>query len=286
MSRGKRWLFTLNNYSLEEYEGFKSRLSELCSYCIIGRETGDAEGTPHLQGYCEFKRRYRFLQLKDSILPRSHIELARGTGHDNREYCSKSGSFWEHGDQPRNARGNHGDGNRSVRDELAVQIRELVERDGAAGARSFADSHPGVWGFSGHTLLRNTLALVSPVQRPEINVRWFWGDPGKGKSREAHRLLPQAYLKDGRTKWWNGYILEKEVIIDDFAPRGIDIGHLLVWFDRYKCRVETKGGYVALMAHTFIVTSNYPPQKCYCGEGGEDHPQINALLRRLCITEY
>jgi len=47
--------------------------------------------------------------------------------------------------------------------------------------------------------------------------------------------------------------LEKEVIIDDFGPGGIDINHLLRWFDRYKCMVETKGGMIPLIADKFIL---------------------------------
>jgi len=35
--------------------------------------------------------------------------------------------------------------------------------------------------------------------------------------------------------------VRSDVIIDDFGPNGIDINHLLRWFDRYKCLVENKG---------------------------------------------
>jgi len=75
-------------------------------------------------------------------------------------------------------------------------------------------------------------------------------------------------------------MLEKEVIIDDFGPNGIDINHLLRWFDRYKCLVETKGGMVALYAEKFIVTSNFHPKDLF--KFGDDvNPQLPALLRRV-----
>jgi len=44
-----------------------------------------------------------------------------------------------------------------------------------------------------------------------------------GKSRLAHATLPEAYVKEPRTKWWNGYLCQSDVIIDDFGPNGIDI---------------------------------------------------------------
>lgn len=79
-------------------------------------------------------------------------------------------------------------------------------------------------------------------------------------------------------------MLESDVIIDDFAPKGIDINHLLRWFDRYKCTVETKGDMVPLHATKFIVTSNFPPEGCFKDEDGGTHPQMPALRRRIKVT--
>lgn len=105
-----------------------------------------------------------------------------------------------------------------------------------------------------------------------------------GKSRLAHSELPEAYIKEPRTKWWNNYLLETTCIIDDFGPGGIDINHLLRWFDRYKCVVETKGGMVSLYVSTFIVTSNFHPREIFKW-GDEVNPQLPALLRRIELIE-
>jgi len=92
-------------------------------------------------------------------------------------------------------------------------------------------------------------------------------------------------VKDPRTKWWNHYWFETDVIIDDFAPGGIDINHLLRWFDRYKCFVETKGGVMPLYATTFIVTSNFHPREVF-SFAGEENVQLPALLRRINIEHF
>lgn len=81
-------------------------------------------------------------------------------------------------------------------------------------------------------------------------------------------------------------MFEKDVIIDDFGPRGIDINHLLRWFDRYKCFVETKGGLIPLLACNFIVTSNFLPEECFICNLGVVDPQVPALMRRIEVIRF
>jgi len=268
--------FTLNNYVEEEdVPRISAWCEEEAKYWIIGREVGDS-GTPHLQGYFSLRRRRSFLYVRSKLSNRCHIESSRGTARQNREYCSKGGNFIEGGTINEGRRS-------SSRDELAVSFMAAVGQ-GNKGVSEFALSEPGAWIYNGSNMLRNALSLRTPVDRPSINVKWIFGEPGSGKSRMAHELLPEAYVKEPRTKWWNGYMCEEEVIIDDFGPNGIDINHLLRWFDRYKCWVENKGGMVALLAHTFIVTSNFHPRDIFKW-GDQCNPQLPALLRRIELIE-
>lgn len=276
----KNWCFTLNNYTDEEYSRLLSSLRDISDYFIVGKEIGQ-QGTPHIQGYCSLKGRHYLSSVKDKISQRAHWETAKGSRAHNRVYCSKGGDFEEFGTSVREEEGRN---KRKTRDELATEYRQLLVR-GRSGISEFADGNPGVYWWSGHTLLRNSLGLAGAIPRPDIRVRWVWGKPGVGKSRFAHDEFPDAYIKEPRTKWWNGYLLEKKVIIDDFAPKGIDINHLLRWFDRYKCYVEVKGDMCPLYADNFIVTSNFHPSQVYVLEDGNAHPQCEALLRRLEIIE-
>jgi len=277
-SRSLHYCFTLNNYVEEEdIPRLSVFFEEEAKYWIIGREIGDG-GTPHLQGYASFRKRLSFSYVRDKLGTRCHIEGSRGTARQNREYCSKGGNFIEGGciNEGAAAPG-------KSRDELARQFMVAVGR-GNSGVAEFADSFPGTFIFSGSNMLRNTLSLKPPVDRPDISVQWIYGPPGVGKSRLAHESLPEAYVKEPRTKWWNGYLCETSVIIDDFGPNGIDINHLLRWFDRYKCLVENKGGMVALYATTFIVTSNFHPREIF--KWGDDlNPQLPALERRIVLKE-
>ena len=81
-----KWCFTLNNYTEEEYSSIVLGFESSAKKYIIGDETGDS-GTPHLQGYVEFKSKLRPLSLK--LSNRIHWEKARGNSDENYRYCSK-----------------------------------------------------------------------------------------------------------------------------------------------------------------------------------------------------
>lgn len=113
------------------------------------------------------------------------------------------------------------------------------------------------------------------------SCRVYWGPTGTGKSRKAWAEAGlDAFPKDPRTKWWDGYTGETNVIIDEFRG-SIDIAHMLRWLDRYPVRVEAKGQSMPLRSSRFWITSNLSPDVWYpdC-----DAPTKEALLRRLDIV--
>jgi len=92
-SQGKRWVFTINNYTPEDQD----RLRELeCKYVVFGREVGE-NGTPHLQGFVIFDSNKRFNAAKTAIGATAHIELARGTSEQAAQYCRKENDYEEFG---------------------------------------------------------------------------------------------------------------------------------------------------------------------------------------------
>lgn len=57
------------------------------TYSVYQGEIGE-EGTPHYQGYLEFKCNVRLSALV-AIIPGAHFERRRGTAHEARAYCMK-----------------------------------------------------------------------------------------------------------------------------------------------------------------------------------------------------
>lgn len=110
----------------------------------------------------------------------------------------------------------------------------------------------------------------------------FYGPTGTGKSRRAwDEASWSAYPKDPRSKFWDGYRDQKHVVFDEFRG-GIDIAHLLRWFDRYPVLVEIKGSSTCLVAEKIWITSNLHPKDWY---PDLDYVTYQALERRLEIVE-
>jgi len=115
----------------------------------------------------------------------------------------------------------------------------------------------------------------------KVNV--YWGPTGTGKSRRAWEEAGlNAYPKDPRSKFWDGYTGQEHVVIDEFDG-AIDICHVLRWFDRYPVIVEVKGASVVFKAREIWITSNVDPREWY---PAAKQAQQDALMRRLLITEY
>ena len=90
--RLRKGVFTLNNYTDTEYRDIITWLEKDAKVAIVGKEVGE-EGTPHLQGYFEFKNARNI----KSKMPRAHIEKRKGSVKDNFVYCSKDGNYWHKG---------------------------------------------------------------------------------------------------------------------------------------------------------------------------------------------
>lgn len=110
----------------------------------------------------------------------------------------------------------------------------------------------------------------------------YWGHTGSGKSKRAWEEAGfEAYPKDPRSKFWDGYRGHKKVVLDEFRG-AIDISHILRWFDRYPVIIEIKGSSTVLKADEIWITSNLHPRMWY---PALDEETTNALLRRMEIIE-
>lgn len=121
-----------------------------------------------------------------------------------------------------------------------------------------------------------------PTRRLQVVAELRIGPTGTGKSYTSWRLAgDDAYPKDPRNKWWDGYQGQEAVVIDEFTGM-IGIEHILRWLDVYPVSVEVKGGSVPLKATRFYLTSNKPVETWW---PDATPSQIAAIKRRLTVIE-
>lgn len=266
VTASRRWVFTLNNYTDDEVASIKLIPHH---FLLFGRECAPATGTPHLQGYVVFSSARRFNAVKKAFPPRAHIEPAAGSTSQNVAYCSKSGHVYESGTRPadRQSVSAAGHAARSCQWASAVSSAKLGRIDDIP-PKLFA-AHYRTW------LAIRKDYMAKPLDAPDVTGVWIYGPPGVGKSFVARRRYPDAYFKL-QNKWWDGYVDQAHVILDDFDCK--ELGHLLkIWADRYSFIAEIKGGAIHIRPQTFVITSNYSPQELF----GHDPTLLDAIKRRF-----
>lgn len=92
----KYWIFRWSNYpdNWKDDKIVPDFMQGGCIGYIIGEEICPTTGTPHLQGYAEFKTKIRWTSFKN--LPKGIEWQPRGkfaTRQNNLDYCSKEGKF-------------------------------------------------------------------------------------------------------------------------------------------------------------------------------------------------
>lgn len=87
----RRIVFTYNNYNTTRLQAIIQKCTERSYKFSIGEEVGES-GTPHLQGYIEFKSPVRW-NTAVRLLPGAHIEKAKGDRQSNLAYTRKDGKW-------------------------------------------------------------------------------------------------------------------------------------------------------------------------------------------------
>lgn len=89
ISPAKRWCFTLNNYTDDEVSSISSIVPEFCSKWIFSKEIAPTTGTPHIQGFFEFKIKKRPI----GVFNNKRIKFLKAKGNDLQQviYIEKEG---------------------------------------------------------------------------------------------------------------------------------------------------------------------------------------------------
>lgn len=247
-ARARAWCFTINNPADDaKPQGWE------CEYLVYQKEKG-ASGTPHLQGYVYFKNAVRFSTVK-KLDEGAHWAVAKGSPQDNTKYCTKEegrlAGPWVLGEEPQKGK----------RSDLS-ELKELL--DAGKPLSEVAEKQFGNYLRYSRGIEKYQL-LKTPPRSWKTEVEVLYGPTGVGKTRQANEEHPNAYFKirsNGNNNWWDGYINQEVVIVDEFYG-WFSWDFMLRLCDRYPLMVETKGGAVQFVAKKIIFTSNDHPKEWY-----------------------
>lgn len=270
MSKSARWTFT---YILDQ-EGTQWMPpidSADIAYIIYEPETCPTTGTRHLQGYVRFHNRKALATAKRLLgEPSLHLEVAKGSEQQNKDYCSKEGHSIEFGNYEPHA-GQQGRRNDLQELQEAVKSGMPLKQVAANWPSQWIRYHQGITSFS-------LMIAPTPPLRRSVITTVLWGTTGTGKSHRVRTAYPEAIIiLPGRDPFYR-YTNQPVIVFEEFnwadwPIRKMNI-YLDVWSADLDCRYNNK---MALWEKVFIL-ANSAPSSWY---PMEEAPLRDAFFRRL-----
>lgn len=266
-----RWCFTVNNplgwtpvYQPEEM-----------AYLVYENEVGE-QGTPHVQGYVRFHGRKRMNTVKNIFeRPDMHLEMAKGTERENKDYCSKDGAPVEHGTYDPEA------GKQGRRSDLEA-VADMVNH--GIAIRDIALAHPADF-IRYHGGIQALIAAAGPLPPLERDVRVtvLWGPTGAGKTHRIRMEYPAAYSVEPGRAPWDGYQGQTEVVFDEFDYSKWPVTMMNRFLDKWRLELDARYHNRYAAWTRVVILANSSPTRWYANE---DAPLVEAFRRRLATVKW
>lgn len=265
--RTKYWVFTINNPVAPPVFN-----ADKVEYAVYQKEVGES-GTPHYQGYVEFKDKIKRSNASKQI-PHAYLAPREGSQQQARDYCMSTGA---HANKPR-LEGPFEFGifkptSQGQRNDLLVLREDLLAK--TLTPQEIVDKH-----FVSYMKYKNNIQWYKNTYLPErrnwpMEITLYIGPKGTGKSRACNDAYPDAFWKN-KGKWWDGYNNQETVIMDDYYG-WLPFDDLFRLLDRYPLWIEQKGSSIPFLSKRILLTSNRPPWKWY----NNPNCDMPALFRRI-----
>lgn len=260
--QSRKWQLTINaplskGLSHEVIKDLLSQLKPIQYYCLSD-EIGSTHHT-HVYIYCISPMRFSTLKNK---FPTAHIELARGTSVQNRDYVFKEGK-WENSKKHETNLG-----------ETHEEYGELpIERQGARN--DLADLYDMIkQGASDYEILDSNPEFFNQIDRMEkvrqtifqdiyknefrhLEVTYVWGDTGSGKTRSVMEQYGygNVYRITNYAHPFDLYKGQSVIIFEEFRS-SLPLADMLNYLDGYPlalpCRYNDR---VACYTTVFIISN-------------------------------
>ena len=292
-SASRKYQLTINNPMEHGYthEVIRTTIDSLsgCLYWCICDEVGQ-EGTPHTHVYLVFKNAVMFSTLHKRFYG-AHIEPAKGSNQQNRDYIRKEGrwaddckhetnlpdTFEESGELPEEPQ---------KRQKDIEAIFGMIS-SGATNAEILRE-FPSAMNRLHHIDAARQTMLEEQYRTTfrELYVAYIWGETGVGKTRSIMERYgyENVYRVTNYTHPFDSYKGEDVILFDEFRS-SLTISDMLKYLDGYPvnlpCRYADK---VACFTKVFVV-SNIPFESQYPNIQ-YDEPETWAAFRRRFFDIY
>jgi len=248
--KGRKWCFTSYKKEINWKKIYQDN-KDIARYIIVQGEITPTTNRFHWQGYIQMINQCRMRKLKLMFGDMAvHLELARGTADDNKEYCSKirtsTGQKFEFGKAV-------SQGHRSDLESIKKCL------DDGGGLLDVAQNY-----FSDfiryHRGFQKYKELIDKKKRKEnrnVHVKVLSGPTGCGKSYRSVGQNLDAYVIDFQNgnEWWDGYNGEETIIIEEYN-NDLACTRMLRLLDCYRLRLPVKGGFTYANWKKIIITTN------------------------------
>lgn len=290
---GRKYQLTINNPLDHGFsrEVLRSTLIGLksCIYWCMCDEIGE-QGTPHTHIYLAFRNAAQFSMVQERFYG-AHIEMARGTHRENREYIRKEGkwqndikhetnltdTFEESGELPPE---------RDAHQSQTVAIVEMI-KNGATNAEILQEFPTAMTRLSHIEQTRQTLIEEMYCGRwRNLSVTYLYGATGVGKTRGVMEYY--GYKNVCRVTNYDhpfdNYKGERVIVFEEFRS-SLPITDMLKYLDGYPVMLPCRYADKVACFDTVYLISNIPLEKQYPMIQQNEPETYRAFLRRIHSVE-
>lgn len=295
--QSRKYQLTINNPQEKglDHDAIKKALEQLTAldYYCLADEIGATEHTRHSHIFLVLRNPARFSRIK-CLFPEAHIEAAKGTIQENRDYVAKSGkwaedpkadtsipgTFEESGEPPEEP----GQGARSDIAEIYRQIDEGMSNAEIMAANPDSAKHIHIMDKVRQDILE---ARYKDTWR-DLDVTYLFGPTETGKTRGV--MEAQGYGNVYRVTDYNHpfdrYAQEPVLCLDEFRS-SLPIGDMLEYLDGYPLALPARYANRQACYISVYIISNIDLTEQYPNVQVNEPETWKAFLRRIHhVIEY
>lgn len=285
----RKFQLTINNPTQHGFDHarIKAILAEFTStvYWCMCDEIGE-KGTLHTHIYLATRNSVMF----DTILKRffgAHIEQAKGSHQENRDYIRKEGKWLEDAKHETNLSDTFEEWgelppDRSARESQSEQIMEMVCA-GHTNAEILSEI-PGAYNKLNYIEQARQTLLEAKFRNTwrNLEVTYIWGETGSGKTRSVMDTYgySNVYRVTDYAHPFDSYKGQDVILFDEFRS-SLPLSAMLTYLDGYPielpCRYANK---VACFTKVYLI-SNIPLEQQYPNVQLDEPASWKAFLRRF-----